>query len=228
MFANLLYLNIFEEKILEEARKWIGLVPLTKNHVRYFHSDKITDDMDKMNENEYDEARAKAAAEFFSKEMNIFNVKIFSSKLSENKQHGILWVKVGESERLKILSTIARISIGRKLKIKLLTKIPFQYWNRNKSLEHNCYIKRQEDPNIRTQIRLGRKDIELWTKSNKEAYWRLTPIEAFGSVDPCSIHLPPNKTLTPEGRASKRGASSPLNSDQAKYPKGSNSPGPSG
>ena len=133
-----------EEIILEEGRKWIGLVPINKAHVRKFAEDKVTDDIKMMNGKDFEEARKIAAEDFLKIELNISDIKILESKLSENTESGILWVKVGNRERLQILSTIARLSIGRQMKIRLLTKIPQQFWARNKQLEYYCSVERKK------------------------------------------------------------------------------------
>ena len=91
-----------------------------------------------MNSNEFEYAREQAANEFFIKELNITDIKIMESKLSFNKDNSILWVKVGDNACLRALNSIAKIIKGRKLEIKLITKIPKEFWDQNKSLEINC------------------------------------------------------------------------------------------
>ena len=99
------------------------------------------------------------------------------------------------------------------MKIRLISKIPMQFWERNKALENLCYRERQQNPNLRTQIRLGKDDLELMTKHRDELYWRSTPNEAYGQIPEAEID---NVTKTPEGRHQKRGANTPLNSEVTK------------
>jgi hypothetical protein len=131
----------------------------------------------------------------------------------------------GNNDRLRALSNIAKISKTHKLNIKLLTKIPKEFWDRNKSVEINCAQERKKNPDIRTQICLGNKDIELMTKHKNDLYWQSTPLSAFGPIEPPSISTI-TASVTPEGRLPKRGPSSPLNADTSKHHKGSNSPEP--
>ena len=114
---------------------------------------------------------------------------------------------------MRILTQIGHLSKGRKLNIRLITKIPQQFWNRNKVLEQNCFNERQKDPNLRTQVRLGRNDLELRTKYRSEIYWRTTPLEAYGSLPDPEID---KESRTPEGRNNKRGANSPLTNEISK------------
>ena len=210
---------------MEEGRKWIRLVPINKSHVRKFTENKVTDDIKEMNGKEFEMARKTAAEEFLKIELKITDIEIKETKLSENKDAGILWVKVGNKARLTILSQIAKESIGRQLQIRLLTKIPQQFWSRNKLLEYNCAMERKKNPNLRTQIRLGQFDLELWTKEKGEQFWRLTPLEAFGSLDPYTVNYPKDQAPT-QDRIPKRGATSPLTSNPNKLHRRSNSPDP--
>ena len=108
---------------MNEGKKWIGLVLLDMSHVKRFSSNKSIDDINMMNTDTFEYAREQAGNEFFQKELNITDIKITESKLSKNNKNGILWVKIGNNARLKSLSSIATISQGRKLDIRLITKI---------------------------------------------------------------------------------------------------------
>ena len=99
--------------------------------------------------------------------------------------------------------------------VKLITKIPNQFWSRNKSLESNCYHERQNNPNLRYQIHLGQVDLELQTKSKNDLFWQVTPLEAFGPLEPIQTT---SILKTPEGRGPKRAANSPLTNEVKKKP----------
>ena len=104
------------------------------------------------------------------------------------------------------------MSKPKKLDIKVMPKIPPQFWDRNRSLEANCTYQRKTNPNLKTQVRLGQQDLELWTKSSNDPYWlQMVNIEAFGPIEPINLTQPQNiKTTTPQGRGNlKRAATSP-------------------
>ena len=168
-----------------------------------------------MNSKEFKQARQLAAEEFFWKELHLTNINVVESKLSQNNKHGILWIKIRNINHQKCLNTVAELSKGRLLYVKLLTKISSQFWARNKSLESNCYLQRQQNLNVHTQIHLGQVDLELCTKFKNDLFWKITPLEAYGLLEP-----PQTTTIlkTPEGRQSKREANSPLMSEVKKKP----------
>ena len=80
-------------------------------------------------------------------------------------------------------------------------------------MESNCFIQRQTNPSLRTQIRLGQVDLELRTKHKNDLLWQITPLEAFGPLKPPQIT---NILIAPEGRKVKRVASSPLTGEVLK------------
>ena len=168
-----------------------------------------------MNSKEFEEACQNAAKEFFRKELRIQNVNVTESKLSQTNKSCILWVKIGDQNRLKCLNSVAVLSKSKQLDptVKLITKIPNQFWSRNKSLESNCQHERQNNPNLRYQIRLGQVDLELQTKSKNDLYWQVTPLEAFGPLEPIQTT---SILKTPEGRGPKRAANSPLTNEVKK------------
>ena len=124
-----------------------------------------------------------------------------------------MWIKVGDKNRIKILSQIGRLAKGKKLNIRLISKIPQQFWERSRALERNCYDERQKNPRLRTQVRLGKSDLELMTKYKEEMYWRTTPIEEYGELPAAELN---HEIKTPEGRQTKRGANTPLTSENVK------------
>ena len=75
-----------EGQIMVEGRKWLGLVPVDKKHIRASSSEKSIDEISKMNSKEFKQACQKAAEEFFWKELRIKNVTVVESKLSQNKK----------------------------------------------------------------------------------------------------------------------------------------------
>ena len=161
---------------MEEAKKWLRLVPVDINHVRKYTSEKHIEDHLSYNTATFDYAREKAAVEFLNKELNMYDVAIEETKMSANSKNGIMWIKIGDINRIKVLSQIGKLARNKKLNIRLITKIPHQFWERNRCLENLCFKERERNPKLRTQIRLGKTDIELFTKFKDEIFWRNTDI----------------------------------------------------
>ena len=97
-----------------------------------------------------------------------------------------------------------------------MNKIPSQFWDRSRQLEKLCYIERTKNTLLRTQVRLGTYDLELYTKNKGEYTWMKTPIEAFGQLEPPKYNP---KVTTPEGRTAKRPANSPPSDNSSKIQK---------
>ena len=198
---------------MNESKKWLGLIPVDIKHVRKHTSVKHIEDIQSYNTDAFDYARKAAATDFLNKELNLYDINIEETKLSNNSKSGIMWVKIGDRNRIKIMSQIGRLAKGKKLNIRLISKIPQQFWERNKVLENLCYNERQLNPNLRTQVRLGKQDLELMTKHKDEMFWRSTPNEAYGQLpEPETEYV----LKTPEGRQNKRGANTPLDSEVSK------------
>ena len=60
--------------------------------------------------------------------------------------------------------------------------IPLILWRRKQKLIKNIKEAQKQDINLRYQVRLGSKDIELWTKHVGENYFQKTPLFAFGDL----------------------------------------------
>ena len=75
-----------------------------------------------------------------------------------------------------------KAGLVRNKKINLITFIPSILWRRKQKLIENCKEAQKQDINLRYQVRLGSKDIELWTKHVGENYFQKTPLFAFGDL----------------------------------------------
>ena len=53
-------------------------------------------------------------------------------------------------------------------------------WSRKKNLEKLLKIARSENPELRTQIRMGDEDITLYTKMVGQPFYQWTPITKYG------------------------------------------------
>ena len=64
--------------------------------------------------------------------------------------------------------------------IKVINYFPPQLWSRKKNLEKLLKIARSENPELRTQIRMGDEDITLYTKMVGQPFYQWTPITKYG------------------------------------------------
>ena len=67
-------------------------------------------------------------------------------------------------------------------RIKLLKYIPSWCYERNKELEILCRMEREKDPNLRTKVLLGHKDLKLSIKQKGDDFYKRVSIEYFGKL----------------------------------------------
>ena len=68
----------------------------------------------------------------------------------------------------------------------------------------NCKKGQNVNPNIRYQLRLGNKDIELWTKISDEYYYHKTLLNVFGDISTDSNEFSPPHPRSKQTFSSKR------------------------
>ena len=204
-----------------EAKRWVGLIPITTNHVRKHSGMKDVDNIEDMNCIDFERARHDAAIEYLTLELNFKedDMKINKTKLSNSRKGPLMWIEVGESNVAKIFKRASLVQRGKPQKIIILSKIPKEFWSRHRSIDHNCWQARSSNKLLRTQIRLGTNDLELYTKQKNEFIWLKTPLTEFGEINDVELEY---KISTPEGRMTynKRGAS-PLTGTEKKIREGS-------
>ena len=75
-------------------------------------------------------------------------------------------------------------------------------WHRKIALDRLAAKERLHNSRLRTQIRLGQSDIELWTKEKHEAFYTKIPTEAFGPLPPIGTRDPQQiAPVPPPGRS---------------------------
>ena len=95
-------------------------------------------------------------------------------------ERNILWVKMTDEN---LISSIFRrqAEIGRE-RTRLLKYIPQWFYKRNKELEILCRIEREKNPDLRTKVMLGHRDLQLSIKKKGDSFYRRVSIEYFGKL----------------------------------------------
>jgi hypothetical protein len=173
-------------KLVSEAKCKIGLYPISTANVRHFSSRKSITDVSEFNETEHDEARKDAVNEFLYEELKFKDndIDIKSAKLAPKEASKIMWIETSEKEVKEIYKRAASVQ---NKSVQLYTYIPAQLWDRKISLDINCKKAREQNVNLRTQIRLGTDDLELYTKYKGEPYWQKTPVLEFGDLSDMTV-----------------------------------------
>ena len=98
-----------------------------------------------------------------------------------------------------------------------------QFFDRVRVLENNCWkarnLAKREGRRLRTQVRIGYKDMELLIKEGEETRWRQVDLDHFGSLPAANLQasdtlLSAMSDSPPRGRR-KRSRGSPQSSPEA-------------
>ena len=94
-----------------------------------------------------------------------------------SSKRNILWVSMLDEN---LISSIFKrqAELGRE-RIRLLKYIPPWCYDRNKELEILCRLERDRNPELRTKVMLGHKDLQLSIKKRGESSYRRVSVEHF-------------------------------------------------
>ena len=130
-------------------------------------------------------------------ELNMDNLNIRETKMSYNGDSGIMWVTL---DKFTVRSIYQRNVSIKNPDIRVITYFPKQLWQKKKNLDIILSEARKKDSKLRTQVRMGDEDLQLFTKNVGEPFWMKTPINHYGDPDQ-SIEFVSNgkrKEITPE------------------------------
>ena len=101
-------------------------------------------------------------------------------RTSWSSERNILWVTMPDEN---LISSIFKrqAEIGRE-RIKLLKYIPPWSYERNKELEIQCRLEREKNPDLRTKILLGHRDLKLNIKLKGDNFYKRVNVEYFGRL----------------------------------------------
>ena len=191
---------------IDDARKKIGISPITEDHIARYARKQYdlynVSNHDLFTDPKYNEARKKAAALLFTNDLHFEEneIEILETKMASDPYSKIMWVTTREANVKKIYQRAAHV---RNPDVKLLTYFPQRLYRKKMLLEGILKNARSKEPKLRTQIRLGRTDIELWTKFRSEPFWALTPLTEYGPIEsvctfppsgPRDVTTPPKQT----------------------------------
>ena len=110
-----------------------------------------------------------------------------------------MWVTF-QDESL-VSSIFVRQAELRRESIRLLKYIPHWCYKRNKELEILCRMERERDPNLRTKVLLGHRDLKLNIKKKGDPQYKRVSVEYFGRLPNFNFHRAPELSPgSPEGR----------------------------
>ena len=177
------------EKMHELSTKMqhiVGVGPITDQTIDFFHEET----------GNREEARKRSVQEFLSYRLDftdeeMMDINIVDTKRGNKKE--IIYFAVENKETIKEIH-FRRAACGND-SIQVLDYIPPQYHTRYMAVGKRAADIRSKDKTIKTQIRWGEKDLEIYTKKkggdNKEQFKRIELIEFMGGEElpevDCSI-----------------------------------------
>ena len=149
-----------ETRVVAKARHIIGIGPVYTQSIEHFL--KIVGD--------YDEAKKMAAQEYLSvhlrfNEKELAEIDITDTQVSA-KGENILYIVVTDESNIRDIR--ARTAQCQNPDLQLQDFIPPQIFKRYIALSRFAHDIRSKNKNIKTQVRYGNKDVELWTKTRGE------------------------------------------------------------
>ena len=153
-----------KKKVLEEARKVIGLSPIT---------DEDLDEYLEKGMNKH-EALEEAAADFLKFELKIDSDEMEDLAINKVTRPGKedtdrIYIHFSSEDSAKYI--FRKTSQVKNENIKISQFIPPQLFKRNNELSRLTFIQRKQNENLKTQIRLGESDLILLTRDKEEKEW---------------------------------------------------------
>ena len=164
-----------KEDTFKEARKIVGLLPITNSDIKHYI---------KMGKDE-DIALLDAVNDFLKLEMKLSTEEIKDLKIKnitrpQKDEVDRVYLHLEDEEGSKYL--YRKVSQVNNTEIKISPFIPPQVFKRFSELSRLTFIARKNDINLKTQIRLGEKDIFLLTRHKDSKEWNLTDVNRFGKI----------------------------------------------
>ena len=156
-----------ETRVTEKARHILGIGPIYQQSIDHFYH--IVGD--------YEEAKRMAAQEYLRvqlrfKETEIEDIVITDTQVSA-KGENVLYIVTNDEGAIRDI--IVRMAQCQDPDLYMQDFIPPQLYKRYMSLNKFAMELRQKDKRIKTQLRYGIRDVELWTKirGSDERYERM-------------------------------------------------------
>ena len=197
-----------EQTTLKKAANMVGIGPIKDSSIRYFEEEGNT----------AEEARKCAVREFLVYQLGFTDEEVEGEIIKETKRakaEDIIYISAGDEDFIREI--YYRKSDSRNDYISIRNYIPPQLHARFMCLNIMCSEKRKLKPGLKTQIRFGKRDLELFTKmKGEEEPLKKVELEDFMEIKDLpaydhSIHWKISREKKPRGRIeySMRGSAPP-------------------
>ena len=170
-----------EMNTLKKARHIIGLGPIT---------DKALEHHNKENKGDFEKAKKEATKEYLAYFLNYDDEELENITIAETsvaKKDDIMYIAFQNEDDIKEI--YSRIATCGDPEIYTRNFIPPQIYERYMCINRICNDKRAENPQLKTQLRFGDKDIEIMVKErgSNEPY-RYVKLEDFTDQDEIPLY----------------------------------------
>ena len=181
--ASLNIVNTCPEDVMSEARRKIGIAPVTAEKIREWVVDEDAKENDTdtklFKSNFHHQARFNAALTFLEDKLHIpFNeIDILDVKMCRNPEKGILWLECNENLVKRIFY---KASILQDQTIRTVQYTPHETFKRKVAIDDLLKGMREKESNLKTQVRPGKDDWEVrLKKSSKDEYdsWDIVTVD---------------------------------------------------
>ena len=174
--------KMLEAKVAKKAKHMLGLGPIRRASVSYFHN--IVGDLE--------DAKKMAIDEFLSEYLQLNEEErkdfdIIDTMFAKNEDD-LIYVTFRDFESVKEIRR--RVAIIKNDEVKVRIFIPPQFWTRYRFLSNYCLDERAKNSNIKTMIRFTDSDMEVQFKVEAEQDRNFTMVNMFRILDhdPCCLY----------------------------------------
>ena len=195
--AKLNIVNTCPMDVMMEAKRKVGIAPITEQNIR----DWIEDD----DAREHDTAkkiykspihhtpRMNAAISFLEGKLGIplSEIYIKDVKMCTKPENGILWVESTERFTKRIFY---KASIVQDSNIRTLQYSPTETYHRKYAVDNILKDMRKKEEGLKTQVRPGDEDWEIWLKKTSKYEYDNWDVLTVGDIDP-NKKVPPMRII---------------------------------
>ena len=161
-----------EQRVATKAASMAGVGPIEMTDVNYYIDKGLN----------FEDAKVAALKDYLKQYLGYIDTELDTLSVVETKfaarGEKILYIALSKQEEIKELHI--RRAESRNDRLTVQNYIPPSFYERFMSINRLCAEARAQDPNLKTQLRFGRQDVELFTKyRGGEIGYRLVKLDEF-------------------------------------------------
>ena len=163
-----------------KASNMVGLGPIDLEEI----------ERDRRNRVPFEESKLRIVKQILADRLDYDELELEELEIKETrlnpKGDGVIYMALGDQEQVKDIHKRKAEMQDDELIVRMY--IPPNYYERFAHLNRVCKERREEDDTLKTQLRFGRNDLELFVKTKgDEAPYRQVPLEEFTDIEQVPI-----------------------------------------